>query len=123
MYVDVDSCIAPIVSALNRAAIRTTSSCCGHGKDAGHILLDDGRGLVIVPNYEDVILVDIELRDLDGVSRSDEPLLDRINKLEDMLGSLLDVANGEADMNQKDFADMLDEAQDLLEGKEKKSGG
>jgi hypothetical protein len=43
----IDSCIAPIVKALNDAGIYTANSCCGHGKTDGSILLHDGRELVI----------------------------------------------------------------------------
>ena len=43
----IDRCIAPIVRALQREGIETTSSCCGHGKGLGEILLADGRQLVI----------------------------------------------------------------------------
>lgn len=43
----VDLCIAPIVQALNGAGILTASSCCGHGKADGSILLQDGRHLTI----------------------------------------------------------------------------
>jgi hypothetical protein len=45
----IDSCIANIVNALNQAKIFTDSSCCGHGKEFGHIWLRDGRILVILP--------------------------------------------------------------------------
>lgn len=31
----IDSCIAPIVAALNAAGIRTDASCCGHGTGPG----------------------------------------------------------------------------------------
>ena len=43
----VDSCIAPIVKALNDAGIYTANACCGHGKSDGSITLHDGRELVI----------------------------------------------------------------------------
>lgn len=46
-YKDIDSCIAPIVQALNDAGIYTAQSCCGHGKGDGEILLHDGRIIVI----------------------------------------------------------------------------
>ena len=49
--VDVDSCIAGIVFALNKAGITTIASCCGHGKILGSICLEDGRELRIAPNY------------------------------------------------------------------------
>ena len=48
----VDSCIAPIVRALNNADIQTVASCCGHNKRPGNIALADGRELFIVPDYE-----------------------------------------------------------------------
>lgn len=44
----IDSCVAPIVAALQTAGIDMRGSCCGHGKDDGHIDLQDGRGLVIL---------------------------------------------------------------------------
>ncbi len=43
----VDSCIAPIVKALNDAGIYTASCCCGHGVADGNIILQDGRVLII----------------------------------------------------------------------------
>ncbi len=43
----VDSCIAPLVQALNDANIETTGSCCGHGNGDGSITLADGRELLI----------------------------------------------------------------------------
>lgn len=36
---DIDSCIAPIVRALNDAGVITVASCCGHGKRPGNIAL------------------------------------------------------------------------------------
>lgn len=44
----VDSCIAPIVQALNDAGIYTSGCCCGHGKEEGTIFLHDGRILKIL---------------------------------------------------------------------------
>ncbi len=43
----IDSCIAPIVRALNAAGILTTSSCCGHGKGDGHVALTNGKVLIV----------------------------------------------------------------------------
>ena len=43
----IDSCIVPLVLALNSAEIYTASSCCGHGKADGEIVLHDGRVLRI----------------------------------------------------------------------------
>ena len=47
----VDSCIAPIVKALNDAEIWTTGCCCGHGNEDGFISLYDGTNLVIKRDY------------------------------------------------------------------------
>lgn len=43
----IDRCIAPIVSALERAGIHMFGSCCGHGTSDGEIRLIDGRRLII----------------------------------------------------------------------------
>jgi len=43
----VDSCIAPLVAALQAAGINMRSSCCGHGKGSGEIVLQDGRRLKV----------------------------------------------------------------------------
>lgn len=44
----IDSCIAPVVKALQDGGIDMLASCCGHGKAEGRIDLCDGRTLVIV---------------------------------------------------------------------------
>jgi hypothetical protein len=46
----VDACIAGIVRALNDGGVITTSSCCGHGRGDGSILLADGREIVLRSN-------------------------------------------------------------------------
>lgn len=43
----IDSCIAPLVQALNDGKIKTTNSCCGHGKTFGEIYLQDRILLII----------------------------------------------------------------------------
>lgn len=43
----IDSCIAPIVKALDDAGVYMRGSCCGHGVTEGSILLSDGRVLRI----------------------------------------------------------------------------
>lgn len=43
----IDRCIAPVVRAFQVAGIDMRSSCCGHGRGAGEILLQDGRRVVI----------------------------------------------------------------------------
>lgn len=44
----IDSCIAPLVRALQDGGIDMLGSCCGHGKAPGRIDLADGRVLLIV---------------------------------------------------------------------------
>lgn len=44
----IDSCIAPIVRALQIAGIDMRGSCCGHNKCEGDIHLQDGRALIIL---------------------------------------------------------------------------
>lgn len=43
----IDACIAPLVAALQSGGINMRSSCCGHGRGPGEILLQDGRRLVV----------------------------------------------------------------------------
>lgn len=43
----IDSCIASLVQVLNDGGIKTTSSCCGHGKTFGEIWLQE-RVLLII---------------------------------------------------------------------------
>lgn len=56
--IEVDSCLADIIYALNEAGIHTEACCCGHGKRPGNIILSDGRELVIAKNYEEGRAVD-----------------------------------------------------------------
>ena len=45
----IDICIADIVAALNVShQTLTVGSCCGHGTMPGHIMLEDGRELIII---------------------------------------------------------------------------
>jgi hypothetical protein len=46
-YEPIDACIAPIVAALQAGGINMQWSCCGHGKRAGEIMLEDGRILEV----------------------------------------------------------------------------
>lgn len=48
----IDSCIAPIVKALQDGGIDMLASCCGHGKGPGRIDLADGRVLTIAEPAE-----------------------------------------------------------------------
>jgi len=45
---NIDSCIASIVEALQKAGIDMSSSCCGHNECEGEIRFQDGRGLLIL---------------------------------------------------------------------------
>lgn len=46
--VEIDSCLAPLVDALNKGGVKTISSCCGHGKGWGFVQLED-RLIIITP--------------------------------------------------------------------------
>ena len=49
----IDWCIHHIVAALNAGGVRTSASCCGHGRMNGNIILEDGRVLIILPETPD----------------------------------------------------------------------
>ena len=51
--VGIDSCIAPIVEALQKGGIDMLASCCGHGKGLGRIDLADGRVLLIAASAKE----------------------------------------------------------------------
>jgi hypothetical protein len=55
---DIDSCIVSIVVALNEAGMKTIASCCGHGKQPGSVVLEDGREIRIMPDFESARKVD-----------------------------------------------------------------
>lgn len=48
----IDKCIAPIVMVLNKGGLKTIAACCGHGKRPGNIVLEDGRELFIMPDFD-----------------------------------------------------------------------
>ena len=50
----IDYCIHRIVAALNAGGVRTTASCCGHGRMKGNIILEDGRVLLIQQKPENM---------------------------------------------------------------------
>lgn len=50
-YAQIDSCIAPLVDALQKGGVDMRGSCCGHGKGEGDIHLQDGRVLLILDRY------------------------------------------------------------------------
>jgi len=45
--VGIDACIASLVRALRNGGIKTTYSCCGHGKGDGLILCEDDRAFIL----------------------------------------------------------------------------
>jgi len=59
--VDIDSCIYPIVKALNDTGITTIASCCGHGNISGNIILSDGREIIICPDYDSARYVEKQI--------------------------------------------------------------
>ncbi len=61
-----DPCIEPIVQALNDGGIQTTASCCGHGHRPAAVILEDGRELLILPDYETARLLDHLWPDIHG---------------------------------------------------------
>lgn len=48
----IDACLAPLVRALSEGGVTMRSSCCGHGRGPGEILLDDGRRLTVATTKE-----------------------------------------------------------------------
>ena len=56
--IDVDTSIAPIVDALNKAGVPTIASCSGHGFRPGNIALRDGREIIIARDFEEGRLID-----------------------------------------------------------------
>jgi len=44
----IDRCIAPLVSALNKAGLYTRGACCGHGKLPPSVILDDDTFVVLM---------------------------------------------------------------------------
>ena len=62
----IDRCIAPLVRALNAWGIRTVASCCGHNKRPGSIILEDGRELIIAPDWPTARRVDKAFPAIDG---------------------------------------------------------
>lgn len=55
----VDSCIAPIVRALNDAGVVTVASCCGHGKRPSSIALVGGSEIIIAPDFKSARRIDL----------------------------------------------------------------
>ena len=45
--VKIDACLTSLIKALRNAGIKTTYSCCGHGKGDGLILCEDDRAFIL----------------------------------------------------------------------------
>lgn len=43
----VDSCLAPLVQALNDHGVETIGSCCGHGRETGTVVIAQKDGAVV----------------------------------------------------------------------------
>ena len=48
----IDSCMVPLVTALNCAGLETIACCCGHGKQPASVILKDGREVLIMPDFK-----------------------------------------------------------------------
>lgn len=44
----IDSCIVPLITALNCAGLQTIASCCGHGNQPVSVILKDDSWLLIL---------------------------------------------------------------------------
>jgi hypothetical protein len=54
---DIDTCIAPLVRALNAVGLITVASCCGHGKQPGSIIFSDDSEIRIC-TFEQARIID-----------------------------------------------------------------
>lgn len=61
-----DPCLYSLIKALNIYGIRTVASCCGHGRRPGNIVLEDGRELIIAPNFDAARQIDKYFPDICG---------------------------------------------------------
>lgn len=64
--VELDSCLVPLVRALDNAGIKTVASCCGHGNRPGNIALADGRELIIAQDFATGRKIDQAFPDIHG---------------------------------------------------------
>lgn len=53
--VHVDPCMQQLVQALNLIGMQTLNCCCGHGHQPGWVALEDGRHILIAPDYESML--------------------------------------------------------------------
>jgi len=75
---DIDRCISHIVAALNAGGLKTVACCCGHGHRPGSIILEDGRELIVMPDWDSARLLDPLYPDIHG-ERLDKSLGDPVN--------------------------------------------
>lgn len=61
-----DPCLVPLIQALNDGGVSTVASCCGHGHRPGSVMLEDGRELCILPNFEAARELDDHFHNLVG---------------------------------------------------------
>jgi len=80
-WVNVDSCIVDVVTALNQGGVQTVASCCGHGHRPGNIALADGRELVVCPNYETGRVMDKMLPNIQGERSIIQHLITTVSKM------------------------------------------
>lgn len=67
--VNIDTCIHPLIAALNAGGVLTKACCCGHGFHPGVIILEDGRELFIAPDYKTARAIDAAFPDIWGVKK------------------------------------------------------
>lgn len=56
---NIDSCIAPLVSALNAGGIRTVASCCGHGRLPGNIIIEGDVFLTLLTREQSLAVSEL----------------------------------------------------------------
>jgi len=63
---NIDSCMVPIIKALNKGGIYTNGCCCGHGEKHGAVELWGGGVLVIVNSFRSEEGLSVEEAELAG---------------------------------------------------------
>jgi hypothetical protein len=74
----IDECLHPIIDALNGANIKTVASCCGHKQRPGNIVLDDGRELFIMPDYDSSRELDKLFKGINGEPAKVQGIVDSL---------------------------------------------
>lgn len=67
--IEVDACIAHLIKGLNDSGFKTIACCCGHGNRPGYIRLEDGRELMVVPDFETARKIERMFGNIHGTSR------------------------------------------------------